>query len=301
MQTTKGRSRCWTRIEKQLAELRRQEQVATQERAALAARVDALRVGLNGKDATSALAGRDGTVERTAGLSRHAGPGPVPVPDGDCSGLRRGSRRGGCHRPRCRNGCVRPSQGRGSGTGWTVAWRTRRGRADRRLARASGGAHYAVGLVEVPDQLTASVQRVLRKVAIVEDLPAAQSLIAQLPDVVAVTREGDVLSAHFAAGGSSASPTLIEVQSAIDDAKRRLTEASHACERLRFTQNQLEEQHRQASAGVEMTLARLHESDAAMAALAEELSQLSSSARSAHDEAERLRRRHREGRRGAGP
>ena len=123
----------------------------------------------------------------------------------------------------------------------------------------------------------------------VEDLPPAQSLIAQLPDVVAVTRDGDVLSAHFAAGGSSASPTLIEVQSAIEDAERRLTEAGHACERLRFAQSQLEEQHRQASAAVEVTLARLHESDAAMAALAEELSQLSSAARSAYEEAERLR------------
>jgi len=39
-------------IEKQQAELRRQEQVATQERAALAARVEALRVGLTRKDAT---------------------------------------------------------------------------------------------------------------------------------------------------------------------------------------------------------------------------------------------------------
>src|SRR4029453_9555288 len=42
-------------IEKKQAELRRQEQVATQERAALAARVEALRVGLTRKDATSAL------------------------------------------------------------------------------------------------------------------------------------------------------------------------------------------------------------------------------------------------------
>ena len=41
---------------------------------------------------------------------------------------------------------------------------------------------------------------------------------------------------------------------------------------------------------VEDTLARLHESDAAMAALAEELGQLSSTARSAYAEAERLRR-----------
>ena len=42
-------------IEKQQAELRRHEQVATHERAALAARVEALRVGLTRKDATSAL------------------------------------------------------------------------------------------------------------------------------------------------------------------------------------------------------------------------------------------------------
>ena len=124
------------------------------------------------------------------------------------------------------------------------------------------------------------MQRVLRKVAVVENLPAAQNLIAQLPDVVAVTHDGDILSDHFAAGGSSATPTLIEVQSAIDDAERRLTEASHACERLRFAQSQLDEQHRQGRATVEVTLARLHESDAAMAALAEELGQLSSTARS---------------------
>ena len=150
-------------------------------------------------------------------------------------------------------------------------------------------ARYAIEVVDVPDRLAASVQRILRKVALVEDLAAARSLVADLPDVVAVTPYGDVLSAHFAAGGSSATPTLIELQSAVDDAERRLTEASHACDRLRFAQSQLDEQHRQASASVEVTLARLHESDAAMAALAEELGQLSSTARSAYAEADRLR------------
>jgi len=150
-------------------------------------------------------------------------------------------------------------------------------------------ARYAIEVVDVPDRLAASVQRILRKVALVEDLAAARTLVADLPDVVAVTPYGDVLSAHFAAGGSSATPTLIELQSAVDDAERRFTEASHACDRLRFAQSQLDEQHRQASASVEVTLARLHESDAAMAALAEELGQLSSTARSAYAEADRLR------------
>ncbi len=128
----------------------------------------------------------------------------------------------------------------------------------------------------------------LRKVAVVDDLPAAQDLVAGLPDLVAVTRDGDVLSAHFAAGGSSAQPSLIEVQAAIDEAEQRLTEAGHRCDRLRFAQSQLEEQQRDASAAVEETLSRLHESDAAMAALAEQLGQLGSTARSASEENERL-------------
>ena len=150
-------------------------------------------------------------------------------------------------------------------------------------------ARYAIDVVEVPTELAGAVRRVLRKVAVVEDLPAAQSLVAALPDVVAVTRDGDVLSTHFAAGGSSAQPSLIEVQAAIDDAEQRLAAANHTCERLRFAQSQLDEQHRDAANRVDVALARLHESDAAMAALAEELGQLSSTARSARGESDRLR------------
>ena len=128
----------------------------------------------------------------------------------------------------------------------------------------------------------------LRKVAVVADLAAAQALVAGLPDVVAVTRDGDVLSAHFAAGGSSAQPSLIEVQAAIDEAEQQLADAGHRYDRLRFAQSQLEGQQRDASAAVEEALARLHESDAAMAALAEQLGQLGSTARSAQEETERL-------------
>ena len=267
-------------IEKQQADLRRHEQVATHERAALAARVEGLRVGLTRKDATAALLAAtdqlDGLLGSVAALIKVQSPyetaiaaafgaaaDAVAVTDLDAAmdtfdhlkaedlgraGLLLG-------------GVVETER--------TAEW-----------PALPGGARYAVGLVEVPDQLTAAVQRALRKVAVVENLSAAQSLISHLPDVVAVTHDGDVVSAHFAAGGSSATPTLIEVQAAIDDAERRLTETSHACDRLRFAQSQLEEQHRQASAIVEDTLARLHESDAAMAALAEELGQLSSTARS---------------------
>ena len=54
-------------IEAQLAELRRQELAAAQERAALAARVEALHVGLNRKDASSALLAATDQVEGLLG------------------------------------------------------------------------------------------------------------------------------------------------------------------------------------------------------------------------------------------
>ena len=275
-------------IEAQLADLRRQELAAAQERAALAARVEALHVGLNRKDASSALLAATDQVEgllgsvaalvgvetgyetavaaafgaaadavAVAGIDAAVGAfGHLKAEDLGRAGLLLGG--------------AAPSEQPG---GWP---------------QLPASARYAVDVVTVPDELRGAVQRVLRKVAVVDELPAAQDLVAGLPDLVAVTRDGDVLSAHFAAGGSSAQPSLIEVQAAIDEAEERLTEAGHRSDRLRFAQSQLEEQQRDARAAVEETLARLHESDAAMAALAEQLGQLGSTARSASEENQRL-------------
>ena len=55
-------------LERQQAELRRQEQLADQERAALAARVEALHVGLDRKDGSSALLAA--TIDSTACSAR---------------------------------------------------------------------------------------------------------------------------------------------------------------------------------------------------------------------------------------
>jgi chromosome segregation protein len=276
------------RIELQQHELRRQEQSATQERAALAARVEALHVGLNRKDGSAALLAAsdrlDGLLGSVAALVRVQTPYQTAVAAAFGAAA----------------DAVAVSGLDAAVDAFDHLKAEDLGRAGLLLGGAAepesveewpplpAGAQYAVEVVDVPDQLWPAVNRTLRKVALVQSLPAARSLIATLPDVVAVTWDGDVLSAHFAAGGSSATPTLIELQAAIEDAERRLTEASHACDRLRFVQSQLDEQHRQANATVQITLARLHESDAAMAAVAEELGQLSSTARSASAEADRL-------------
>ena len=128
----------------------------------------------------------------------------------------------------------------------------------------------------------------LFKIAVVEELVAAKELVDELPDVTAVTRDGDLLGAHFASGGSSTAPSLIEVQAAVDEATEQLARATHAVERLTFEAQTLEQQRLDAANRVEVALARLHESDATLAAVAEELAQYGSVARSARGEAERL-------------
>ena len=139
-----------------------------------------------------------------------------------------------------------------------------------------------------PTRLRPALGRLLFKTAVVDDLRAARTLVDELPDVTAVTRDGDVLGAHFAAGGSSAQQSLIEIQAAVDEAEARLGEAMAAAERLGFDMSRLESERLEAQQRVDVALAKLHESDATLAAVAEELGQFGSQARAARGEAERL-------------
>jgi chromosome segregation protein len=125
-------------------------------------------------------------------------------------------------------------------------------------------------------------------VAVVDDLAAARSLVSDLPDVTAVTRDGDVLGAFAASGGSSSQPSLLEIQAAVDEASGQLSEATALSERLGFDIARLESDRLDAQQRVDVALAKLHESDATLAAVAEQLGQFGSQARSARAEAERL-------------
>lgn len=150
------------------------------------------------------------------------------------------------------------------------------------------GTSYAADVVDCPAQVRPALNRLLRKVAVVDDLPGARALVADLPDLVAVTRDGDLLGAHFASGGSHATQSLIEVQAAVDEATEQLAEAVAASERLSFDLARLENERAEAQQRVDVALAKLHESDATLAAVAEELGQHGSLARAARAEADRL-------------
>ncbi|MEJ7707475.1 MAG: AAA family ATPase [Nocardioidaceae bacterium] len=78
------------------------------------------------------------------------------------------------------------------------------------------------------------------------------------------------------------------MQAAVEEASHCLREASADAERLRFELSRLEAERVETQGRVDVALAKLHESDATLAAVAERLGQYSSIARSASAEVERI-------------
>jgi chromosome segregation protein len=150
------------------------------------------------------------------------------------------------------------------------------------------GAVYAVDAVDAPARVRPALTRLLRRVAVVDDVAAGRTLVDAQPDCVAVTSTGDLIGAWFVAGGSSARPSLIEVQAAVDEVTRAIAAAAGDAERLRFELSALDAERVDAQGRADVALAKLHESDAAMAAIAEELGYLGSQAKAATAEAARI-------------
>lgn len=151
------------------------------------------------------------------------------------------------------------------------------------------GARWARDLVQGPPALSAALDRLLDRVAVVSDLDAARGLVADAHDVTAVTFAGDVVTAGLVQGGSSSSPSLLEVQAAVDEAAEKVAEATSRGEHVARELEVATARRAEAAERVERALDRLHESDARLAAVAEQLGQLGSTARAARAEADRQR------------
>ena len=273
-------------IEERLAKARDEAQQADRDRTGLLARKDALEMGLNRKDGAGALLAASDSVSGMLGsvaalLSVRTGyeaaiagalgsaADAVAVTDADAALEAIGHLKG--------DDLGRAGLLLGGGPLDDADW-----------PGLPEHATYAVDAVDCPEPLRPALARLLFKVAVVDDLTAARSLVSEIADVTAVTRDGDVLGAHFASGGSSSQPSLIEIQAAVDEATAQLTEAVAAAERLGFDMTRLERERLEAQQRVDVALAKLHESDATLAAVAEELGQYGSQARSARAEAERV-------------
>ena len=273
-------------LDERLAKAREEATQADRERSSLAARKDALEMGLNRKDGAGALLAASDSVSGLLGsvaalLSVRTGfeaaiagalgsaADAVAVTDAEAA-----------------LGAIEHLKSDDLGRAGILLGGSPAADAD--WPGLPGDATYAVDVVECPAELRPALTRLLFKIAVVDDLPAARALVAEASDVTAVTRAGDVLGAHFASGGSSAQPSLIEVQAAVDEAAAQLAEATAAGERLTFETSRMEAERLDAQKRVDVALAKLHESDATLAAVAEELGQYGSQARAARGEADRL-------------
>ncbi|MFF3254848.1 chromosome segregation protein SMC [Actinacidiphila glaucinigra] len=154
-------------------------------------------------------------------------------------------------------------------------------------AEVPAGVRAAAALVGGPDELLPAVRRLLRDYVVVESLADAESLVAAHPRLTAVTAEGDVLGAHFAHGGSAGAPSLLEVQAAVDEAAAELEALAGRCEALAEEQAAARERRSAAARVVDELTQRRRAAEKEKSAVAQQLGRLGGQARAAAGEAER--------------
>ena len=128
----------------------------------------------------------------------------------------------------------------------------------------------------------------LAQTVVAADARAAEAILQQHRAVTVVTRDGDVITASRARGGSTSSASLIEIKALLGDLQKELEEVSHTCDRLRFEISTAEGQVQERQGAFDAALGKLNESDAQIAALTEQLAVSGQNIKSATAEVERL-------------
>ena len=149
------------------------------------------------------------------------------------------------------------------------------------------GVTLAVDCVKAPGELAEAVNALLAGVAVAQDLPQARDLLRAHPALRVVTRDGDLLGAHWAVGGSARPPSMLALRGAADEAAAGLVRAEGQCQHIAGELAEAVEAEEQARRAVASAQARIQEVDAAAAEVSGRLGRLAGAARAARDEAER--------------
>ena len=277
-----------TAIDDQIAELAARESQVERTRAGLAARVEALAPMIAVADASGELAG--GAVPGVSGTlapTLRVEPGyevaigaalgaaaDAALAEGAGSAL--AALEWLAADDRGRAAVLVPELGAADRAGWPVL---------------PAGARYAIECVTSDGPGAPALAALLDRVAVVDgDLSAALDVAGSVPGLLVVTRTGDLVGRGLVVGGSQAAPSRIEVTASLEQARAELAAAAHDAERLRFELAALRTEREAAARASDEALDRLHESDARMAAVAEQLGNLGQQSRAALAEAERIDR-----------
>ena len=88
-----------------------------------------------------------------------------------------------------------------------------------------GRVAHAMDLVTAPADLAAAVAALLGDVVVVENLTDGVRVLRADPRLRVVTRDGDVLGAHWGRGGSAGEQSLLSLRAAASQASSQLTGA----------------------------------------------------------------------------
>jgi chromosome segregation protein len=286
-----------------VSELRAAEREASAERAALTARVQALREGVHalrtGKDASAAVLAEPGRFGGVLGAVAAL----VTVADGAQEAI--AAALGGAADAVAVSGLaaavaiLETLKGDDAGSASLVIAGSARGddppeAPDRRSAglptgvQLPDGAQPALDLVRCPAELSAALASLLAGVVVAADLGQAQELVRAYPDVRVVTRQGDMLGAHWASGGSAKAPTEFTLRGVADEAAAGLGDVDHRCEQAAADLADAVADESQAREVVAAAQAAIQQADAAAAEISGRLGRLAGAARAAREETQRL-------------
>ena len=136
--------------------------------------------------------------------------------------------------------------------------------------------------------LSSMLPNLLQYFVAAESLSEAERIVSEHPNLIAVTREGDLIGRGRARGGSTSRRSLIEITKLIEESQTQLAQTSHECERLQFEISTIDSELREAQRDYDLALSHLRESDARMAGVAEQMAAAGQNLKNGSAEIERL-------------
>ncbi|MDF3049337.1 MAG: chromosome segregation protein [Pseudonocardia sp.] len=262
------------------------ERAAEQQRAHWGARVEALSVGLAGRDGSHTLlakGGADGVVGAVAELL-DVEPGARTAVAAALGELADAV---AVDSPDAAVGALRLLRSADAGRAALLVGGTDGGPAG--VLGPPPAGRWAAELVRVTGPLGAAVRRVLHGVAVVDDLDAARQVVAG--GHTAVTVEGDLLAPERAAGGSGPAASALDVQAAMAEAVHAREAVDRELARLRPALEGARAEDAARLADLNAARDARTAAERRRSAAAAHVGGLEQAARSAVGEAERLRAR----------
>ena len=288
-----------TALGDQLSEVRDAARDASQEVATCQARLDALDLALTRKDGVGALLTEDSApkvsgsiaaaIVVTAGFEEAVGAAlgayadAVVVSDGgQATTVLQWLR----EHDKGRAAVIIADLGHDGGQGGTQADESRDGAHpdEQQIAPAI----RVLDVIDPADSVRDAMTALLADVIVADDLATARALRATHPGKRIVTRQGDLLGPAQAWGGSSSTPSTLQLQADFDDTGRRLADARARVEACAAREAALVPEQQAAQVAHDSALARLHDSDAKISAVAAQLARLGEEMRRANAGLEQL-------------